>query len=151
MLAQVKDPALKIDFASAGMLREVAVTDGRVRVGIQLTTPACPSRAEIEQSIKTAVGKLGGVSGVEVDFTAEVIGRSTNPQNPRLPGVKNIIAVAAGKGGVGKSTIATNIAAALYLDGARVGLLDADIYGPSRSTTACASSRWASSSSGAAP
>jgi ATP-binding protein involved in chromosome partitioning len=127
----VKDPALKLDFVTAGMVRDVLVEGGRVRVGIALTTPACPSRAEIEQSIKAAVSQLPGATQVEVDFTATVLGRPTNPQNPRLPGVKNIIVVAAGKGGVGKSTVATNLAAALHLDGARVGLLDADVYGPS--------------------
>jgi ATP-binding protein involved in chromosome partitioning len=127
----VKDPALKIDFVSAGMVREVIADGGTVRVGIALTTPACPSRDVIEASIREAVGKLPGVSRVEVAFVASVVGRTVNPQNPRLPGVKNIIAVAAGKGGVGKSTVATNLAAALHLDGARVGLMDADVYGPS--------------------
>jgi ATP-binding protein involved in chromosome partitioning len=127
----VKDPALHVDFVSAGMVREVTTSGGLVRVGIALTTPACPSRDVITGSIRDAVGELPGVTAVEVDFTAPVWGRSTNPQNPRLPGVKNIIAVAAGKGGVGKSTVATNLAAALHLEGARVGLLDADIYGPS--------------------
>src|SRR5207302_7499751 len=78
-----------------------------------------------------AVSKLPGVTSVAVELGAEIAGRPTHPQNARLPGVKNIIAVAAGKGGVGKSTVATNLAAALHLDGATVGLLDADIYGPS--------------------
>jgi ATP-binding protein involved in chromosome partitioning len=127
----VKDPALKIDFVSAGMVREVNVDGGRVHVGIALTTPSCPSREEIELSIKDAIAKLPGVAHIEVVFVATVVGRTVNPQNPRLPGVKNIIAVAAGKGGVGKSTVATNLAAALHLDGARVGLMDADVYGPS--------------------
>jgi ATP-binding protein involved in chromosome partitioning len=127
----VNDPALKVDFVSAGMVRDVTVNGGLVRVGIALTTPACPSRAEIEQSIRAAVEKLSGVTAVEVDFVAMVSGRPSNPQNPRLPGVKNIIVVAAGKGGVGKSTVATNLAAALQMEGARVGILDADVYGPS--------------------
>jgi len=127
----VKDPALQIDFVTAGMVKDVAVSGGLVRVGITLTTPACPSRETITRSIQTAVGKLPGVTAVEVDLGAAVAGRSTNAQNPRLPGVKNIIVVAAGKGGVGKSTVATNLAAALQLDGARVGILDADVYGPS--------------------
>jgi ATP-binding protein involved in chromosome partitioning len=127
----VKDPALQIDFVSAGMVRDVEVSGGLVRVGINLTTPACPSRDTITRSIQAAVGKLPGVTAVEVDLGAVVAGRSSNPQNPRLPGVKNIIVVAAGKGGVGKSTVATNLAAALQVDGARVGILDADIYGPS--------------------
>jgi ATP-binding protein involved in chromosome partitioning len=113
------------------MVREVVVSGGRVTVSIELTTPACPSRDVITRSIEGAVGKLPGVSAVEVKLAANVIGRQPDPKNPRLPSVKNIIAVAAGKGGVGKSTVATNLAAALHLDGAQVGILDADIYGPS--------------------
>jgi ATP-binding protein involved in chromosome partitioning len=113
------------------MVKDVAVNGGRVTVSIDLTTPACPSRDLITRSIEAGVGKLPGVSGVEVKLGAQVLGRQPDPKNPRLPSVKNIIAVAAGKGGVGKSTVATNLAASLYLDGALVGLLDADIYGPS--------------------
>jgi ATP-binding protein involved in chromosome partitioning len=126
----VKDPALQRSLVAAGMVREVTVNAGAVRVDIQLTTPACPSRAEIEQSVRTAVGQLPGVERVEVNFSAEVA-RRQEPQRERLPGVRNIIAVAAGKGGVGKSTVATNLAAALHQQGARVGLLDADVFGPS--------------------
>ena len=77
------------------------------------------------------MGRLPGVTAVEVALSAATVPRPTVSQNPRLPGVKNIIAVAAGKGGVGKSTVATNLAAALYRSGARVGILDADVYGPS--------------------
>jgi ATP-binding protein involved in chromosome partitioning len=122
-----------MDFVTAGMVREVTIRDrGVVVVGIDLTTPACPSRDAIAQSIQAAVGKLPDVSAVAVDFGApRVLPRPPHQQNARLPGVKNIIAVAAGKGGVGKSTVATNLAASLALDGARVGILDADIYGPS--------------------
>lgn len=131
VLGKVKDPALQLDFATAGMVREVAIQGGRARISIQLTTPACPSRDVIRQSIEAAVGRLPGVTAVEVDLTAQVLGRHPNAQNARLPGVANIIVVAAGKGGVGKSTVTTNLAAALYNGGARVGILDADIYGPS--------------------
>jgi ATP-binding protein involved in chromosome partitioning len=120
-----------MDLISAGMIREVSVTDGRVKVGLELTTPACPSRDALVAEAEAAVRRLPGVTSVEVAVSANVRGRASSTQNPRLPGVKNILAVAAGKGGVGKSTVATNLAAALHLDGARVGLLDADIYGPS--------------------
>jgi ATP-binding protein involved in chromosome partitioning len=131
VLAETQDPALKVDFVSAGMVSSVAVEGDRAIIGIELTTPACPSRAVIAKSIETAVGKLPGVAGVDVRFTAKVVGRPNHPSNPRLPGVKNIIAVAAGKGGVGKSTVSTNLAAALARMGATVGILDADVYGPS--------------------
>ena len=127
----MKDPALQVDFVSARMVGDVSVSGGLVRVEIKLTSAACPSREEIRKSVQEAVGDLPGVTAVEVDLAVNTVGRTTNPQNPRLPGVKNIIVVAAGKGGVGKSTVATNLAAALMLDGARVGILDADVYGPS--------------------
>ncbi|HEY4394077.1 MAG TPA: Mrp/NBP35 family ATP-binding protein, partial [Polyangia bacterium] len=131
VLATVKDPALEVDFVSAGMVKDVTVDGGRVSVTIELTTPACPSKDAITKSIQAALGALPGVTGVDVRLTAAVAGRPNHPSNPRLPGVKNIIAVAAGKGGVGKSTVSTNLAAALSRLGASVGILDADVYGPS--------------------
>jgi ATP-binding protein involved in chromosome partitioning len=127
----VQDPALKVDFQTAGMVKQITADGGRVKIEIELTTPACPQQGTIRTSITEAVGKLSGVTGVDVVFGANVLPRLSVGQNPRLPGVKNIIAVAAGKGGVGKSTVTTNLAAALYRSGAKVGILDADIYGPS--------------------
>jgi ATP-binding protein involved in chromosome partitioning len=110
------------------MVTSVTVEGGTIRVGIRLTTPACPSRQAIATAVVEAVGKKTG-SPVEVTFSSEVA-RAQAPRE-RLHGVRNIIAVAAGKGGVGKSTVATNLAAALKQQGATVGLLDADVFGPS--------------------
>ena len=125
------DPALKLDLVSAGMIKDIAVEADRIRVALELTSPACPSRASLVQGVENAVASLPGSPKAEVAVSAQVLPRPSITQNPRLPGVKNIIAVAAGKGGVGKSTVATNLAAALSLSGAKVGILDADIYGPS--------------------
>jgi ATP-binding protein involved in chromosome partitioning len=117
LLAQIKDPLFDKDIVSLGYVKQ---TDP---VEIVLPTPAHPYRAELEAQIRTAVQKF------ELKF--EVSTRVGRPGGDRLPGVKNIIAVAAGKGGVGKSTVATNLALALRQHGATVGLMDADVYGPS--------------------
>ncbi len=106
-------------------------TTGHVTIDIELTTPACPSRDVIARSVEAGVRNVEGVRAVDVRLSATVRGRPNHPDNPRLPGVRNIIAVAAGKGGVGKSTVTTNLAAALAAQGARVGILDSDVYGPS--------------------
>jgi ATP-binding protein involved in chromosome partitioning len=112
------------------MLREVTVEAGKARVHIRLTTPLCPSREEIRKSVEAAALRVAGVQEVEVAFSAQVA-RKSGPSPQRLPSVRNVIAVAAGKGGVGKSTVATNLAAALAQQGASVGILDADVFGPS--------------------
>ena len=135
-LRKVDDPELHRDLVSLKMVRHVVVRDAYVAVTVELTTPACPMRNKIGDDVKAAVAALDGVDDVEVHFTAAV---QASPQqkeakeNP-LPGVKKIIAVGAGKGGVGKSTIAVNLAVALSRAGATVGLLDGDVYGPSLPT-----------------
>lgn len=132
VLGQVQDPALRMDLISAGMVKGVeADDDGRVVVDVELTTPACPHKDAISKGVADAVRPVEGVKVLEVRLSANVRGRPNRPDNPRLPGVRNIIAVAAGKGGVGKSTVTTNLAAALSAQGARVGILDSDVYGPS--------------------
>jgi len=127
-LSTVIDPELHQDLVTLGMVERIAIEGATVRVRVQLTTPACPMRAQIEGDVRRAVAAVPGVDRVEVEFGAEVRGA---PQEA-LPGVKHVVAVGSGKGGVGKSTVAANLAASLALDGAAVGLLDADIYGPSQ-------------------
>jgi ATP-binding protein involved in chromosome partitioning len=127
-LATVQDPELHQDLVTLGMVESVAIEGDRVAVRIQLTTPACPMRAQIEGDVRQALAKVPGLAAVELSFGAQVRASPTG----NMPGVKNVVAVGSGKGGVGKSTIAANLAAALALDGADVGLLDADIYGPSQ-------------------
>ena len=127
-LKGVNDPELHQDLVSLGMVRDVTVTDGRASVTVVLTTPACPMRARIEADIRRALAGVEGLATLELNFDSQV----KAPLQEPLPGVKNLIAVGSGKGGVGKSTVAANLAAALALEGASVGLLDADIYGPSQ-------------------
>jgi len=128
-LRSVEDPELGRDLVSLGMIKQVEVQDGRVAVEVELTTPSCPLKGRIGADVEAAVRRLEGVRQVDVRFSARV--RSDRPSRTELPGVKNIIAVGAGKGGVGKSTVAVLLAVGLQRDGARVGLLDADVYGPS--------------------
>jgi ATP-binding protein involved in chromosome partitioning len=128
-LRSVQDPELHEDIVSLDFVRDVAVCDGRVRVEVELTTPACPLRDQIRRDVESAVRQLEGAREVEVVFTARV--RGSLPERCELPGVRNIIAVGAGKGGVGKSTLSVMVAVGLARAGAKVGLLDADVYGPS--------------------
>ncbi len=130
-LRQVIDPDLRRDLVSLGMIRDVAVADGRVGFTLELTTAACPLKGEIEESCRRAVTALPGVRQVEIHTTSRVR-KPANPFADRRPieGVAHVIAIGAGKGGVGKSTVAANLAVALAQAGARVGLLDADVLGP---------------------
>src|SRR6266852_37969 len=133
VLSHIQDPDLGRDVVSTGMIKELDVSpQGKVSFTFELTTPACPVRDRFKSQAEDAVRELGGVTDVAVRMTANVRPAFMRPKPSEiLPGVKQTIAIASGKGGVGKSTVAVNIAAALSKSGAAVGLLDADIYGPS--------------------
>ncbi|HVP13562.1 MAG TPA: Mrp/NBP35 family ATP-binding protein [Phycisphaerae bacterium] len=129
VLSRIKDPELGKDLVSLGMIKQIEAGGGRVRIGIELTTPACPLKDAIRKDIEREMAKVDGDVKVEIDWSARV--RESGRQAAQLPGVKNAIAVGAGKGGVGKSTIAVLAALGLQREGAKVGLMDADVYGPS--------------------
>src|SRR5262245_30316204 len=128
-LKRVQDPDLRKDIVSLGFIRNLKIEGRSVAFDLNLTTPACPVRDQMRDEAISLIKALPGVENVEVKMTSEV--RQT-PQLDKtaLSGVRNIVAVGSGKGGVGKSTIAVNVAASLAAAGARVGLLDGDIYGP---------------------
>ena len=130
-LRSVNDPELHRDLVSLGMIERIdvegSVEGSAVTVKVNLTTPACPLKATIENDVRSAVMQVPGVASVRVEFGAQV----RMPTTPPLPGVKNVLLIGSGKGGVGKSAVAVNLACALAQSGAAVGLMDADVYGPS--------------------
>lgn len=131
VLRPVEDPELRRSLVELNMIRNVRIEGGAIRFTLVLTTPACPLREFIVEDCKRAVQTLPGVESVEVLVTAEMPqARNPLPDRQGIPGVNHVIAVSSGKGGVGKSTVAVNVAIALAQAGAKVGLLDADIYGP---------------------
>src|SRR5687767_12738387 len=130
-LRVVIDPDIRRDIVTLGFVKGISIENGRVSFTIELTTPACPVKDQLRDQAAGAVRGLEGVASVEVQLTAKVRSASApETGRPPLPGVKNVIAVGAGKGGVGKTTVAVNLALALAKCGSRVGLLDGDIYGP---------------------
>ena len=127
-LSTIRDPDLGRDVVSLGMVKDLEIRDARVAFTFELTTPACPVKAHFETAAREAVMALPGIEDVQVRMTSNVRPANQVPGG-LVPGVKNLVAIASGKGGVGKSTVSANLAVALAADGARVGLLDADIYG----------------------
>lgn len=130
-LKTVNDPDLKKDLVTLGMIKNISIKENNINFDVVLTTPACPLKNLIQKDCVEAVTKKYPGTNVNPNMTSNVASHLNDKKNAILPGVKNTIAVASGKGGVGKSTVAVNLAVALAKEGAKVGLIDADVYGPS--------------------
>jgi ATP-binding protein involved in chromosome partitioning len=129
-LKVVRDPDLNRDIVSLKFVKNVRIDGGAVAFVIELTTPACPVKDQMRDQARAAVSAIPGVTSVEVEMTAQVRAAVADGGKTPVPGVKNIIAVGAGKGGVGKTTVAVNLAIALSQSGGRVAMIDGDLYGP---------------------
>ena len=128
-LATIRDPDLGRDIVSLGFIKDLKVSGENISFSIELTTPACPVRDQMKEEARRAVPSLPGIKNVDVTLTSKVRRPKSEETDKLLPLVKNIVPVASGKGGVGKSTVSTNLAIALSRLGARMGLRDADVYG----------------------
>ena len=129
-LRSVMDPDLHTDIVTLGFVQDIEIDGGKVAFKVELTTPACPMKDVLKEQSEQAVLGLDGVDEVEVEMTARVAQQPLT-EKQQIPGVRQTLAIASGKGGVGKSTVTVNLALALAAQGARVGILDADVYGPS--------------------
>ncbi|MBI5136204.1 MAG: iron-sulfur cluster carrier protein ApbC [Nitrospirae bacterium] len=130
-LRNVQEPELGKDIVSLNMVKDIVIEGDALTFTVQLTTPACPLKSEIDKRCREGLAGMPGLNRIDIKFGSHVRAGATNPQMQEMaPGIKNVIAVSSGKGGVGKTTVAVNLAVALARQGAKVGLLDADIYGP---------------------